>query len=99
MKYEQEITKYNVACNEILHHFKVKYFCDRKTAVDDIDSFWIADRIGSVVCIGDYFWNMEDMVYALEKNISAKRVFDYNDKSIEDREDAPRSLYQYVHTK
>lgn len=97
--YSKELKQYNLVCNQLLYSFMKKYYCDKKQTIKDLDWFWIADRIGSVVALNDQFWGMEDIVLALEKNVSKKKLFEYNDKSIEDKPSAPRSLYQYLHVK
>lgn len=41
--------------------------------------YWAADCVGGVLCVDDYFFNMEDIILSLENNISSALLFGYYD--------------------
>ncbi len=57
--------------NELATEFINKYF-DK-----DAEYWWVADQIGDVMFINDYFFNLSDMVYFLRYKYSKKYMFNY----------------------
>jgi hypothetical protein len=68
--------------NYLARHFALKYFGKDK------EDWWVADEIGGVYHINDYFFNLDTMVQFLKHNYSVKKMFEYYDyqlKCIEDK--------------
>ena len=75
----KEIKNYEKACQNILKKINDIYF----NAAADID--WIADEIGGVAIISDFFFDMDFMLTALRYNASEKQFFDYYDLMTEEK--------------
>ncbi len=69
------LTEYANTCNEIARLFEIKYF--GKDA--DLPPDWVADRVGEVLIVNDYFFDMRDILTALEKNVTRKKLFEWYD--------------------
>lgn len=82
--YKQNLNFYYKACNEVADMFAKQYFCDKGMTFTDLDEWWVAGDIGGVICINDYFWNMEDMVEALKVGVNKKTIFEYYDWMVDD---------------
>ena len=80
MNYKQNLDFYYVACNKVAQMFATQYF----GKIDDLDEWWVADDVGTVLCINDYFWNMDDMVEALKVGVNKKTIFEYYDWMVDD---------------
>lgn len=96
MKNKQDLEFYYQACNEVAKMFTKQYFCDKY--ITDLDEWWVAGDVGGVICINDYFWNMEDMVEALKVGVSKKTLFEYYDWSVGD-EEGNKSLHYFLNLK
>jgi len=77
----EALGEYRAACEEIARVFVDTYHNTYPGFTDE--SRWIADDVGGVLEIGDYFWNMEDMVTALEMECKEKILFQWYDESLE----------------
>ena len=69
------LTEYYSGCNELARLFMLKYF--GKDA--DVPPDWVADQIGGVLIVNDYFFNMRDIIIALTKNVTRKKLFEWYD--------------------
>ncbi len=45
--------------------------------------YWVADRVGEVACLGDYYVNFTDVRIDLEKKIKKKFFFDWYDLTLD----------------
>lgn len=59
-----------------------RYFA-RKYFGSDAEAWWVADEIGGVYCINDYFFNLNDMVDFIRYKYSAKKMFEYYEYSLD----------------
>lgn len=57
--------------DKIAEEFARKYFGK------DNDNWWVADEIGGVLCVGDYFFSLERILDALKYGATRKQLFDY----------------------
>lgn len=87
MKKEQiqvRLENYREACQAIARAFTIKYFGY------NVETDWVADEIGGVAMISDYFFSMNDMVDYLQYKYGVSKMFEhYNyklDLSIENSE-------------
>lgn len=72
---EELIGKYNSSCESIL-----KKFCETYELPYYKDA-WTAEDVGTVASVGDYFIDLQDMIYMLANDISLDeylRWYDYN---------------------
>jgi hypothetical protein len=97
--YKQDLNFYYDACNKVAGMFAKQYFCDKEMTLIDLDEFWVADSPGTVICINDYFWNMEDMVEALRVGVNRKTIFEYYDWMVDENGIENKSLHYYLNLK
>ena len=70
----KEITNYYQACEAIKDKFIEVYFDG-----DDSYGYWVANRIGEIYYINDYFFDFSNMITALEFNATEKQLFYWHD--------------------
>ena len=75
MKNKELLINYEKATQELVDFFVKKYFKN-----DASDVYWVADEIGGVLCVNDYFFSIDRIVEAIKLNCSSKKLFDYYDK-------------------
>ena len=75
----KEIKNYEKACQSISKKINNIYFDD--CASTD----WVADEIGGIAIISDFFFDMDFMLTALRYNASEKQFFDYYDLAMEEK--------------
>ncbi len=68
----KELDKWLDVTQEVTTHFIKKYF-----GKGDHDSYWIADQVGGVLFINDYFFSMNDIIDFLISGYTEKQMFDY----------------------
>ena len=71
------LQQYYEACKELMGEFVRIYY--KESGIEDTEVWWVSNNIGTVACINDYYWNMEDMATAIKHNISEKVLFDWYD--------------------
>ena len=69
------LQKFDKVCNELKDEFVEKYFSDKDYKVEDMEIWWVADKIGRMLCIGDYFFNFDDIVEALRLEPTQAQLF------------------------
>jgi hypothetical protein len=67
---------YEKACEEIL-----KAFCDTYEMPYDTYS-WVAGDVGTIACVGDYFIDLQDMIYMLDNKIPFAEYEQWSDYCI-----------------
>lgn len=67
-----------INCWETETEYLAKYFASRYFG-KFVDAWWVASEIGGVYCVGDYFFNLEDMVDFIRYKYSSKDMFAYYD--------------------
>ena len=67
------IKQWEDATVDLANHFALKYFGK------DCDMYFMADEVGSVLAIGDYFFSVRDIVDFLRCNYTKKKMFAYYD--------------------
>ena len=90
------LDNYFKSCEEVKKTFIKKYFKETPTGC-----YWIADRIGEVLMLNDYFFDMQIMVDALLFNVSEKKFFEWYEyqlkESMENR--SPINLVNWIKLK
>ena len=69
---KNSILFWEIATNIIRDIFVKKYF-----GKDLSDVYWIADEVGSVLAVNDYFFNLDDMIGYLRYHYSSKMMFEH----------------------
>ncbi len=70
----KEIKNWRKATEEVAKVFINKYF---KYQVYGKDTWWISDEVGSILCVSDMFFNVDQMIEALELNATYEQLSDY----------------------
>ena len=78
MKNEQ-LQKWEDSVVELTNYFIKKYF----GKLEDVEYYWIAEDIGGVIQIADYFFNLSDITEFIKYNYSRKKMFEYYDYALE----------------
>lgn len=90
------INDWERATNDLCNHFILKYFGK------DADTYWVADEVGGVLYINDYFMNLNLVLDFLKYRYSKKKMFEYMDyylKCHEDKADYVINIKNYRHLK
>ena len=66
------IKDYKDSCNRIACAFSSKYF-------DDTEFYWVANEVGGLCEFGDYYFNVQDMVFCLENNLQEDEPLEWQD--------------------
>jgi len=64
---------YEKACDMLANEFAHKYFSK------GVEIWWIADEVGGVLCVGDYFFNIRDIADFIRYKYTRKMLFKYYD--------------------
>ena len=78
MKNNTKLKEWEKATNELVDYFRKKYFGNNAS-----DFYWIADQIGGVYTINDYFFNLSDIVDFIRYKYNEKEMFFYYDYSLD----------------
>ena len=65
----------NVA-NRYRDLFLSEYF-DAANPDVSIEFYWVADKVGSILSVNDYFFGLDDIRYAVDHHISSFVIFDW----------------------
>jgi len=82
------------ATDKLAGYFVTHYF--GRNAV--LDMWWVADEVGGVLFINDYFFNVQDMVDYIRHKYTRKMMFEYYDYSLlwaEKGKTAPYNIATY----
>lgn len=93
-----DLTFYYDACNLVARKFTKKYF-KGYPELEYLNDWWVAGNVGTIIFIGDYFFDMENMVEALERNVSDEVLFDWYDWMIDPKRKGTVSLHYYINLK
>ena len=72
---KKELKNWEKETNKLADVFVKKYFGKNAS-----DVFWVADDIGGVLCINDYFFNFNMIREAIKYSASIEKLFDYHDE-------------------
>jgi len=81
-----DLANYEDACNDLLKTFIRKYFLSDGLKHDELEYWWVADRIGEVAFINDYFFNMTDIVDFLRCKYTRDEMSAYYEYSLKFQE-------------
>jgi hypothetical protein len=69
---EGDLVNYYTACAVLAHDFRNKYFKGNA----DLD--WVGEP-GGVLMINDFYFGMDDIITALKKKVTIKKLFEWYD--------------------
>lgn len=73
------IKEWERATDNLAQYFSAKYFGD------GADIHWIANEIGGVLYINDYFFNLSDIVDFIRYEYSKEKMFEYYDYRLNEK--------------
>jgi hypothetical protein len=76
-KINQFLENWEWYTNDFAVYFAIKYFGK------DNERWWVANEVGGVYHINDYFFNMTDMVDFVRYKYSRKQMFEYYEYSLD----------------
>ena len=61
--------------------FLMEYF---NASIDgpSVESYWVADHVGGVLAVNDYFFNFDDIRYAVDNKVESSVLFRWYDYSL-----------------
>lgn len=71
------LTQWEEATQAFAEYFRDRYFSK------NAESWWVAEEIGDVYVISDYFFDLQTMVDFVKYSYSSKDMFEYYDYSLE----------------
>ena len=85
------IKEYNGICDRIVDIFAKKYFGSITV------NMWVASETGGVIIMGDYFFNMTDMIDYMKYKYSKKEMFEHADYVVECaiKNESPTNIKNY----
>ena len=70
------LKSWEYSTNNLAEYFFARYFGN------GAESYWIADDIGGVFVIADYFFNLSDMVDFIKYSYPKDKMFEYYDYAL-----------------
>lgn len=87
---KEHLTKWEKETQSLTNLFVRHYFGK------DADSYWVADEIGGVLYVNDYFFSMHDMVEFIRCRYSKEKMFEYYEYRLQhSNDDAPPINIKY----
>ena len=94
---KKELKNWEFATNKLTESFVRKYFDSQA------DQWWVADEVGGVFHVNDYFFSLSDMVDFIRHRYSVDHMFEYYDYRLEiaekDRSELPINIKNWLHLK
>lgn len=83
------IEEYKYDCNKIANLFCKKHdFYE----IDDKDTYWIADKVGEILAVGDFYFDMKDIITDLNNEYEEDALLQWYDYCLEDKK--PKYNYE-----
>ena len=73
---KQLLTAWDKATQDLAIRFVKRYF-------DSRNFDWVGGRIGDILCVGDYFFNISRVIEAFELKATQKQILEYYDYELE----------------
>lgn len=84
--------------NAIVGHY-MAYFIQKQFDLEenqDVDYYWVADMIGTIVSVNDFFLNFDDIRYDIDSEQPKGLIFEWYDYMMEQHELNPTSNINYT---
>ena len=72
----KQLKQWQIETDKLADHFIERYFGK------NIERYWIADEIGGVLSVADYFFGVSDIVEFLRYHYSKDKMFEYYDYNL-----------------
>lgn len=79
----KHLLDWHEATQDLVEHFIATYFVDKDMPREELEVYWVADEIGGVLVIGDYFFDMYTITTAIRVSCPEKNLFEWYDYTIE----------------
>lgn len=76
----KELKQWRNATEDLTKVFLKRYFPHERY---NKDTFWVGDRVGDALCVGDYFFCIDRMIEAIEYKASVDQLFSYYDMEVD----------------
>lgn len=73
---KEDLNNLEGAINTFAAGFAVKYFGKYP------ESWWVADEVGGILFVNDYFFNLKDMIDFVKYRYTRKKMFEYYDYAL-----------------
>lgn len=70
------------ATQDLVEGFIATYFVDKNIPREELEVYWVADEIGGVLVIGDYFFDMYTITTAIRVNCPMGKLTEWYDYTI-----------------
>lgn len=91
----EKLKRWTNETKELGDYFVLHYFGR------DAENWWVADEIGGVLCVNDYFFNLGDIVDYIRHSYSKNKMFEYYDYQLKcaEAKRTPINIKNYRHIK
>lgn len=89
-----DLKNWEGATNELTKRFIHDYF-------GKADWHWVADKVGEVLSVNDYFFDIVDICSFMRYRYSKKAMFEYYDyrETCREKKESPLNIYSWRHLK
>jgi len=77
MNKSEFIKEWERSTENLAQYFIARYFGSANEVGNTSDNYWVADAIGGVLYINDYFFNLSDIVDFIKYDYSKDKMFEY----------------------
>lgn len=94
---DYNLLQWEIATQSLAINFVHRYF-----GKDTSDVYWVADDIGIVLVVNDYFFNLDRIIDALKYNASSEKLFDFYQIELDchtDEKDMPYNFRNFLKIK
>lgn len=84
---------YDRDCNDLANIFCAKH--DFYT-LDNVDTYWIAEKPGEILSVGDFVFDMTDIIIDLMEEIEEEAIFEWYDYTLECSNKGQAPAYNYL---
>lgn len=79
----KNLTKWHKATQDLVEDFIVTYFVDEEISREELEVYWVADEIGGVLVVGDYFFDMYAITTAIRVSCPTEKLFEWYNYTID----------------
>lgn len=94
----KHLTNWYEATQDLVEGFIATYFVDENVPREELEVYWVADEIGGVLVIGNYFFDMYTITTAIRVSCPEKKLFEWYDHTIEKENDINLDHYLRMNT-
>lgn len=89
------ILNYESSCSDVVHEFLTCYFVNVEEGytLEEIEWYWVADEVGGIIFVDDYFCDMYTILTALRLEVPREIFFAWYDETVEKEKNINLSSY------